>query len=123
VYRNNRAGPRGDERFHQHFVEVEGVGANIAEDGLGPTQHERIDGGNKSERWNYHLVAGLNTQQEGGHLQRMGTRRGQQHLWHPEQVFQQRMAAFGERAIPRQVPEGGSLLKRTPGRWVTAAVD
>ncbi len=102
---NNGARPRGHLRAQQPFVQVQGVRAHVHEDRPGPPEDERIDGGHEREGRDDHLIAGLNVQQEGGHLQRMGARGGQQDAGGAQDRAQQVVTLLGEGAVA-----GGMLI-------------
>ena len=108
VHRQDGPGAGAEQGLQAGLVEVEAVGADIAEDRAGPAQHEGVDRGDEGKGRHDDLVAGLDVQEQGRHLQGMGAGGSQQGLGHPQDLFQQGMAAPGKGAIPGNMsaPEG-----------------
>ena len=66
----------GDEGFELGFVEVEGVGADVDEDGFSAAEDEGVGGGDEGEGGDDDFVAGLDVQEEGGHFEGVGAASG-----------------------------------------------
>ena len=95
-------GPQGCGEFL--LVQVQSIRTDIDKHRLGSPQDKGIHRGDKCEVGEDDLVAGLDPQQQGRHLQGVRARRGQQHLPHSQGLLQQRVAFLGERAITGDMP-------------------
>jgi hypothetical protein len=105
VHDDDRFRTRRDQALELRFVDVERVRPNVGEYRPRAAQHERVGDRHEGERWNDHLVAGLQVQQQRGHLQRMGAGRGDQRARDAERVSQQCLAALRERLIAGNLPD------------------
>src|SRR4030065_2187836 len=83
----------------QMFIEVQGVRADIDKYGPGSPDGKGVDCGNKSERGYDNFIAGLDIQQESGHLERVGTRSSQQSLCHSQPLLQPGMTLACEGTV------------------------
>ena len=102
-------GPGGDERLQLRLIEVERIRPDIRENRLGATKHKGVGRGDEGEGRDDDLVARLEVQQQGGHLNRMRAGCGQQRLAHTEQRFDQGVALPGEGLVTGDLADGHCL--------------
>src|SRR5574341_1862184 len=99
MYGQDRPRAFVDQPFKQALIQVKRIRVDIDENRLAAAQDEGVHRGNKGERWDDDLVTWLDVQQQGCHLQGMGTGGGQQHLGDAELLLQESMATLGEVAV------------------------
>ena len=99
VHWHNRAGFIGDRRFDFGFVDVHGIRTQVDEHHFGAAQHKGVGGGNEGKTRHDHFVTRLYIQQDGGHFQRRGAGRRQQHFRAAETLFHPLLAAAGKAAV------------------------
>ena len=100
MHRDDGLRARCDQRFQPGFIQVQRIRPDVGEDRSGAAQDEGVDRRDKGERRDDDLVAGLDIQQEGGHLQRVGAGGGQQDLGDAQLLLEQGAGFPGERSIP-----------------------
>jgi hypothetical protein len=103
VNRHDRPSARADQLLELRFVHVEGIGADVREDGLGPVQCKSIGRGDERERWHDHFVAGGELQEQRSHLQRVRARSCQQRFMDIQCLLEEVMALLGDRSVSGQL--------------------
>ena len=86
---DNGPGARGDQALKLALVQVQRVRPDVDEHGLGAAQDEGVGGGHEGERRHDHLVAGLDVEQQGRHLQRVRAGSGEQGASQSQFVLEQ----------------------------------
>ena len=89
----------GNGLFHQIFVHVHGVGADIHEHAFCTSGDEGVGGGNEGEGGHDDFIAGLNGAQVGCHFQGMGAAGGEKGLCGVCMLFEPDMALLVEGAV------------------------
>ncbi len=100
---HDRLRARRQQFLEPRLVEIEGVRAHVREHRSGSAQHERVHRRHEREGRHDDLVAGLDAQQQRGHLQRVGAGRRQHRLRRAGLAFEDRMATACEVAVAGQV--------------------
>ena len=109
MHRDDHLGARSQERFDLPFVEVQGVGAAVDEDRARAPENERVRRRNESERRQHDFIARLDVEQQGGHLERVGARGGQQNAGGADGSLQGFLAQLGEVPVARNLAEFDGL--------------
>ena len=99
----NYLGARSDRDLDFRFVDVQGIGANVHEYRCRAAQNKGIGGRHKRVRRHDDFVARPYSGQNRRHLERRGTRVGQEGLLASGALFQPGTALFGELTVARQV--------------------
>src|SRR5688572_27200498 len=107
---DNCPGPGGDGSLEPGLVQVKGIRPDIEEDRTRSAQHKRIHRGNERKIRDDDLIARLDLQQNGSHLQCMRARGGQQNLRNSKLLLQKGVTFLRERSIARDVTVVNRLL-------------
>ena len=107
VHRHDGACARRDQRLELPFVEIEGVGADVGEHRHRAAQREGVGARDEGERGQDDFIARLEVEQKCRELERMRAGRGEQSsrcaLARRQDLLQERVTPFGERAIAREM--------------------
>jgi len=110
VHGNDGAGARGDELRELTFVEVERVGADVGENDAGAAEREGVGGRDEGEGRKDDLVAGLDVEQQRGHLERVRAGSGDERARNAEDGFEQLLGFAGEGFVAGDLAGGERLV-------------
>lgn len=88
-----------DQLLDQAFIHIRVIRMAVHKDDFGAPQHKGVGGGHKRKTGHNDLIPCLYIEQDGRHLQGIGTGGGQQTLLESIPLFEEGLAAFGKLTI------------------------
>ena len=92
--------------FQLSLVQIQRVGPDVGENNFRPAQGKGVRRGDEGKGGNNHFVAGLDVEQQGAHLERMGAGGGDHRLGHAQHLLQKRMAPFRVGLVAGDLADG-----------------